>query len=82
MFFSSSDILIAVITCASSLNLANASTSSSQGTIIQDSGTGTGTTDDPGMDEDSGTGDDANGDGLNGAASRRLRSAVQEKESV
>ena len=47
-----------------------ANSNPSNGTIIQDNGTGMGTTDDPGMDKDSGTGDDTNGDGLNGSVEK------------
>ena len=63
-------VLLCIVVVGGAVYVANASTSSSQGTIIQDGGTGTGTTDDPGMDEDSGTGDDANGDGLNGGVEK------------
>ena len=43
-------VLLCIVVVGGAVYVANASTSSSQGTIIQDSGTGTGTTDDPGMD--------------------------------
>jgi len=59
-------VLLCIVVVGGAVFIAKANSNPLNGTIIQDSGTGTGTTDDPGMDEDSGTGDDANGDGLNG----------------
>lgn len=60
-------VLLCIVVVGGAVFIAKANSNPSNGTIIQDSGTGTGTTDDPGMDEDSGTGEDTNGDGLNGS---------------
>ena len=65
--------IIAVLLCIAAIGgvvfVVNAKDSSISGTIIQDGGTGSGTTDDTGMDEDK---DDeySNGDGLNGSVEK------------
>ena len=65
--------IIAVLLCIAAIGgivfVANAQDSPIGGTVIQDGGTGSGTTDDPGMDEDE---DDeySNSDGLNGSVEK------------
>ena len=59
-------VLLCVTVIGGAMYVAGAFGTPSNGVIIQDSGTGTGSTDDSGMEPDDGTGNPSNGDGLNG----------------